>query len=65
VREDGRRGRRMKKYTTGEAAEVLGLSRRQVIRLCNAGKIACEWTSAGGHRRIRVSTLEKYIERNS
>ena len=67
---DARKGRRVKPYSTGEAASELGLSRRKIIRLCDEGVIECYWTEPAdpgkkGHRRIRVSALEEYRKRNS
>ena len=62
---DARKGRRTKPYTTSEAAAVLGLSQRKVIRLCNAGEIEHFWTDGHGQRRIRVSALERYRKRNA
>lgn len=61
---DRRRGRRVRPYTTREAAEILGVSQQMVIRLCNSGALECHRTSdkLGAPRRIRVSVLEKYIE---
>lgn len=55
---------RRKPYNTREAAEVLDVSQRTVIRLCDAGEIECYWTPGGGQRRIRVRDLQRYIERS-
>jgi excisionase family DNA binding protein len=65
VTPDARKGRRVKPYTTGEAALELGISRRKVIRLCDAGMIEHYWTPGNGQRRIRVSELERYRKRIS
>jgi len=62
---DGRKGRRARPYTTSEAAEVLGVSQRTVIRLCNAGLLEHFWTAGHGQRRIRVSALEKFRKRDA
>jgi excisionase family DNA binding protein len=57
--------RRNKPYTTSEAAAVLGVSQRTVIRLCDAGKLVCYWTPGGGQRRIHVTELERFRKRNA
>ena len=61
---DARRGRRVKPYTTREAAAILGVSQRTVIRLCEAELLDHYWTPGHGQRRIRVSALEDYVRRN-
>jgi excisionase family DNA binding protein len=43
--------------TTGEAAEMLGVSRQHVVNLSNRGEIAS--TKVGAHRRIPVSEVER------
>ena len=65
VQTNGRAGRRVKPYSTSEAAALLGVSQRTVIRLCIAGKLRCEWTPGHGRRRIPVAALEEYRRRNT
>jgi excisionase family DNA binding protein len=43
--------------TTGEAAEILGVSRQHVVNLSNRGEIAS--TKVGAHRRIPLSEVER------
>ncbi|GAA3518483.1 helix-turn-helix domain-containing protein [Aeromicrobium panaciterrae] len=43
--------------TTGEAAEMLGVSRQHVVNLSNRGAITS--TKVGAHRRIPVSEVER------
>ena len=62
---DGRKGRRVRPYTTSEAATELGVSQRTVIRWCEAGLIDFFWTPGHGQRRIAVASLEKYRTRNA
>ncbi|MBQ0927182.1 helix-turn-helix domain-containing protein [Saccharopolyspora endophytica] len=47
--------------TTGEAAEMLGISRPTLVRLLEAGEIPYE--QPGRHRRIRLDDLLAYQER--
>ena len=56
--------RRVKPYNTREAAEILEVSQRTVIRLCDSGELPFYRTSARGQRRIRVTDLNHYITRN-
>ncbi len=42
--------------STGEAAELLGVSRQHVVDLCDAGKLPSTWS--GKHRRVRRSDVE-------
>lgn len=42
--------------TTGEAARILGVSRQQVVNLCEAGDLP--HTLVGRHRRVRRSDVE-------
>ena len=62
---DARKGRRTRPYTTREVADILGVSQRTVIRLCDAGELAHYWTPGHGQRRIRTSALDRYIQRTS
>lgn len=48
--------------TTGEAAEILGVSRQHVVNLSNRGEIAS--IKVGAHRRIPVSEVERVQGRN-
>jgi excisionase family DNA binding protein len=65
VKTNGRKGRRVRPYTTGEAAVELGLSQRKVIRLCDAGILEHFWTPGHGQRRIPVSALNRYREQET
>ena len=62
---NGRAGRRVRPYTTSEAAVELGVSQRTVIRWCEGGLIEFFWTPGHGQRRIPVRALEQYRERNA
>lgn len=44
-------GVRPELLTTGQAAELLGLSRQGVVDLCEQGRLPFSW--AGSHRRLR------------
>lgn len=46
--------------TTGEAAEILGVSRQHVVNLSNRGEIAA--TKVGAHRRIPLSEVERLLQ---
>lgn len=50
--------------TTGQAAEELGVSRRTLTRILEAGKIPFE-RYGKGHRRIRMSDVLRYKEDES
>ncbi|WP_332642188.1 helix-turn-helix domain-containing protein [Aeromicrobium sp.] len=43
--------------TTGEAAEILGVSRQHVVNLSNRGEITS--TKVGAHRRIPLSEVQR------
>jgi excisionase family DNA binding protein len=43
--------------TTGEAAQILGVSRQHVVDLCSAGDLA--YTVVGKHRRVRRGDVEE------
>lgn len=49
--------------TTGEAAEILGVSRQHIVNLSNRGEIAS--TKIGAHRRIPVSEVERLQGRSA
>lgn len=60
----GSRLRDMQRYvTTRKAAEALGVSEASVKRWCDQGKLVAVRT-AGGHRRVRVSSIHDYVERS-
>lgn len=49
--------------TTQEAADFLGISRPSVVKLLNESRIRYERPAAGRHRRIRLSDLVEYQQR--
>lgn len=49
--------------TTGEAAELLGVSAKTVARLLDAGKIPSYRLSAVGHRMVEYRDVMEYKER--
>jgi excisionase family DNA binding protein len=48
----------------GEAAQLLGVDRRTLIRWHNAGKIPAHRT-LGGHRRFRLSVINKILNNHN
>lgn len=42
---------------TGEAAELLGVSRQHVVDLCDRGELVCVWV--GKHRRVPVGEVAR------
>ena len=50
--------------TTHQAAEILGVTPITVIRWIKKGAIPC-MTTLGGHRRIKVSDVERLVKENS
>lgn len=46
--------------TTGETATMLGVSRQQVVDLCDRGEISC--TRVGTHRRIHRSEAARVLK---
>lgn len=47
--------------TTGQAAELLGLSRQGVVDLCERGLLP--YAKVGSHRRLRRSDVEPVVQR--
>lgn len=47
--------------TTGQAAELLGLSRQRVVDLCERGQLP--FSKVGTHRRLRRSDIEPLVRR--
>ena len=47
--------------TTGQAAELLGLSRQRVVDLCERGQLP--FSKVGAHRRLRRSDIEPLVRR--
>jgi len=48
-------------YSTAEAAKILGVSHRTVQLWVESGTLQA-WKTAGGHRRIAASSVEKLLE---
>ena len=46
--------------STQEVAEKLNVSRPYVIKLCESGKLQVHETTEGGHRKILVTSVDKY-----
>lgn len=51
----------LKRYTTGEAAKILGVHIDTVRRFCENGELEFEKGLLSTHRRIRPSSLEKFM----
>ncbi len=51
-------------YTTGEAADILGVHKNAVLKWCKKGSITAYRTSPIGHWRITKKTLEEYARQN-
>lgn len=47
--------------TTGQAAELLHVSRPTVVKLCREGLL--EFEQPGTHRRISLASVQQYIEK--
>lgn len=47
------------RLTTGQVADLVGVSRRTVTRAIDAGRLACE-RSAGGHRSVSLEDALAY-----
>lgn len=58
-------GGRPEAMSTGEVAELLGVSTETVRRMCKAGKLD-HYTTPGGHQKIRVTdpTLGRFLPRH-
>ena len=50
--------------TTGQAADILGISRRTLTRMLDAGEIPYE-RHGKGHRRLRMSDVTRYRRESS
>ncbi len=50
-----------KRYSTGEAAKILGVHIDTVRRFCDNGDLEFEKGLLSTHRRIRPSSLEKFM----
>jgi len=48
-------------YSTAEAAKILGVSHRTIQLWVEAGTLQA-WKTAGGHRRITATSVEKLLE---
>lgn len=48
---------------TGEAAQILGVSRRTIARMLDAGRIPSERNGEGGHRTALLSDVLAYRDR--
>lgn len=46
--------------STGDVAEIFGVSRQHVVDLCDRGNLPC--TRFGTHRRVRCADLERIVE---
>jgi excisionase family DNA binding protein len=46
--------------TTKEVARLVSLSRGTVQKMVDSGEFKC-WTTAGGHRRVLLSSVEQYL----
>ena len=46
--------------TTREVAKLISVSLGTVQKMVNNGEFKC-WVTTGGHRRILVSSVEKYL----
>jgi excisionase family DNA binding protein len=51
-------------YTTGEVAEMLGVSDRTIVNWARAGELAY-FTTPGGHRRFNEAEVRAFIDRRS
>jgi excisionase family DNA binding protein len=49
--------------TTGQAAEMLGVSRPTLVKLLDTGQVPC--TQPGRHRRVQVADVLAYRQRRS
>ena len=53
-----------KMYTTGEAAKLLGVNVKTVLRLCISGDITAHRISSHGQWRITRTVLVEYARRH-
>lgn len=51
----------LKRYSTGEAAKILGVHIDTVRRFCDNGELEFEKGLLSTHRRIKPSSLEKFM----
>jgi excisionase family DNA binding protein len=47
--------------TTREVARLISLSLGTVQKMVDSGEFKC-WTTTGGHRRVLLSSVEKYLK---
>ena len=53
------------KLTTGQAAKMLGVSRRTLTRMLDRGEIPCERMGKNHHRTVKLSDILDFRARNS
>ena len=52
-------------FTTGDIAEITGISRATVVNYCRTGKIKCTQTPLTNFRRIKREDFEKFLKKYS
>jgi len=48
-------------YRTGQAAQLLGISPKTLLRYVTAGKLACEWSDGGHYRLFARGELLRFL----